>query len=401
MSFSGLMPLSLPVRGRNRMILLASCAAVFVVGVGGLVLWSRSSGLGSKLANPPALTDLPGARASDPHLRQLAEEDARNRARLAEQQGQSYIASLRTAAAVPNARLPDPVVPAKPAAPATGYISNPISTPVTTPRADPPRELTPIEKQDVAAYAALMGTLIAGMAPKASAMDIDETPDMIAKKRDDAKKERDLREASTRSGQIGGSSTASGAGQGRVLMPALRWSMAQTVVATDTDGNGGQVVVEMTGGPLNHARLFGTAQRRGDLMAVGLTQLSWQGKTLPVDAVLISPETREMAVASSVEHHYGARLLYPSLAAVASGAGQAIALSGSSQASSAFGTASTYKNLNTGQILGVGVGAAGNNLQQVLNEMAPKGPTVKLDAGVPVGVMFLKDVVDKGESDAP
>ena len=59
-------------------------------------------------------------------------------------------------------------------------------------------------------------------------------------------------------------------------------------------------------------------------MGVSLTQLNWQGRTLPVDAVLVSPETRETAVASSVDHHYGARLLYPSLAAVASGAGQAI-----------------------------------------------------------------------------
>ena len=38
MSFTNLMPqlpqFSLPARGRNRMILLASCASLFVVGVG-------------------------------------------------------------------------------------------------------------------------------------------------------------------------------------------------------------------------------------------------------------------------------------------------------------------------------------------------------------------------------
>lgn len=407
MSITSLMPqlpqFSMPARGRNRMALLASCAAVFVVAVGGLVVWSRASVRDSKLDAVPKLTDLPGAAASDAQLRRLAMEDAQNRARLAEQQRQSYLPSMRTAPAVPTTRLPDPVVPAKPATPAPAYTSNPIAvTPAPASNAQNPRQLTPEEKQGDLAYAALMGTLIAGMAPKASAMVIDETPDMIVKKREELKKETEAREASYRMAQSG---TAAGAGgvQGRVLMPALRWSMAQTVVATETgpDGNGGQVIVEMTSGPLNHARLLGTAQRRGDLMGVSLTQLNWQGKTLPVDAVLVSPETRETAVASSVDHHYGARLLYPSLAAVASGAGQAIALSGSSQASSAFGTASTYRDLNTGQILGVGIGAAGNNLQQVLNEMAPKGPTVKLDAGVPVGVMFLKDVVDKAEGGTP
>ena len=404
MSFTSLIPqlpqFAMPARGRNRMILLASCAVFFVVAVGGLVIWSRASSRDSKLDAVPKLTDLPGAAASDTQLRRLAMEDAQNRARLAEQQRQSYLPSLKTAPAIPTTRLPDPVVPAKPANPAPAYTSNPISVtsaPVTSSQAA--RQLTPEEKQGDLAYAALMGTLIAGMAPRASAMGIDETPEMIAKKREELKKENEAREASYRTAQDGVS--ASGAAHGRVLMPALRWSMAQTVVATDTDGNGGDVIVEMKGGPLNGARLSGKAQRRNELMAVSLTRLEWQGKPLAVDAVLISPETRETAVASSVDHHYGARLLYPSLAAVASGAGQAIALSGSSQATSAFGNASTYKNLNTGEIIGVGVGAAGNNLQQVLNEMAPKGPTVKLDAGVPVGVMFLKDVVDKEGADTP
>jgi len=406
MSFTSLMPQmpqwSQPARGRNRMILLASCAVVFVVGVGGLVLWSRASMRSSNLDGVPKLTDLPGAAASDAQLRRLAMEDAQNRARLAEQQRQSYLPSLKTAAAVPTARLPDPLVPTKPAAPAPLYPSNSIPVVTSPPRTEAPRELTPAEKQGDLAYAALMGTLVAGMVPKASAMGIDETPEMIAKKREELKKESETREASYRTAQ-GSAASAASAVRGRVLMPALRWSMAQTVVATETgpDGNGGQVIVEMTSGPLNHARLLGTAQRRGDLMGVSLTQLSWQGKTLPVDAVLVSPETRETAVASSVDHHYGARLLYPSLAAIASGVGQAVALSGSVQSNSLYGNTSVYRNLNPEQIAALGVGAVGNNLQGVLNEMAPKGPTVKLDAGVPVGVMFLKDVVDKGEGDAP
>lgn len=405
MSFSNLMPQmpqwSMPPRGRNRMVLLASCAAFFVVGVGGLVLWSRASMRDSKLGTVPALTDLPGAAASDVQLRRLATEDAQSRAQLAEQQRQSYLPSLKTAAAVPTPRLPDPLVPTTPAATAPTYVANPIAAIASAPRTEAPRELTPAERQGDMAYAALMSTLIAGMAPRASAMGIDETPEMIGKKREEERKSAEAREASYRTAQ--GGASAPGAARGRVLMPALRWSMAQTVVATETgpDGNGGQVIVEMVGGPLNHGRLLGKAERRGDLMAVSLTRLEWQGRTLAVDAVLISPETKETAVASSVDHHYGARLLYPSLAAVASGAGQAIALSGSSQASSAYGTASTYKNLNPGEIAGVGIGAAGNNLQQVLNEMAPKGPTVKLDAGVPVGVMFLQDVVDKEGGAAP
>ena len=69
MSFTSLIPqlpqFAMPPRGRNRMVLLASCAGFFVVAVGGLVIWSHAASRDSKLDAVPKLTDLPGAAASD------------------------------------------------------------------------------------------------------------------------------------------------------------------------------------------------------------------------------------------------------------------------------------------------------------------------------------------------
>ena len=54
--------------------------------------------------------------------------------------------------------------------------------------------------------------LVAGMAPKASAMGIDETPEMITKTREELRKEGEAREASYRTAQ--GGASASGAARG-------------------------------------------------------------------------------------------------------------------------------------------------------------------------------------------
>ena len=380
------MPMAL--RGRSRMAFVAIGVLVFVVLVAAVFLIGRSAPQTSQVNRTPSLSDLPGDAATDLHLKALALEDAQRRAQEAAKQKQSYVASIRGADTTVTA-LPPPVSPTQSAPTASGYTSNPFFESTGTPSTPTASTGNNMDRADVA-YAAMFNVLLAGMAPKAAAMSIEESQEMLSKKHEEQRKASEAMATSQRAGSGGGAQGSHGA----ILMPALRWAMAKTVVATDTDGEGGQVIVEITSGPLKDARLYGKAQRRNELMGVSLTDLIWHGKPISVDAVLMSPETKEMAVASGVDHHYAARLLYPSLAAMASGAGQAVALSGSQQTNSVYGSSSTFKNLNPTQIGLVGLGAAGNNLQQVLNDMAPKGPTVRLDADVPVGVMFLKDVVD-------
>ena len=184
---------------------------------------------------------------------------------------------------------------------------------------------------------------------------------------------------------------------GAVVMPALRWSMAKTVTGTDSTAGGGLVVVDMIGGPLRGARLQGTAQKSGgDRMAVSLNRMSWRGRSVPVNAVLVSPLTKETKIASEVQHHYAARLLFPALAAAVSAAGQAVAFSGSTVSSGLLGSTSSLRRLNPGEIGAVAAGGAAANLQQILADMAPRESTVSLHADEVVGVMFLEDVTDPG-----
>jgi intracellular multiplication protein IcmE len=142
---------------------------------------------------------------------------------------------------------------------------------------------------------------------------------------------------------------------------------------------------------------FGKATANGtgsaDRLVVRINTIEHQGQSIGVDAIVTAPETMETTVASSVDQHYLARFALPAAAAFVQGLGQALATTSNSVAVlSPLGGASYATQLNFPQQLGVGAGVAAQQLGNTLNQQAPRGPTVHLEANVNVGVMFLTDV---------
>jgi intracellular multiplication protein IcmE len=137
--------------------------------------------------------------------------------------------------------------------------------------------------------------------------------------------------------------------------------------------------------------MTGTFERRGDRLVVTLTSISLpDGSQKTIEALVIAPDSMETALASSVDQHYVARLALPVAAAFVAGLGQAIQQSNAVVAISPLGGYTAQNHLSFDQQLGVAAGAAGAQLNHLFLESAPKGPTVNLDAGVNVGVIFLK-----------
>jgi intracellular multiplication protein IcmE len=96
-----------------------------------------------------------------------------------------------------------------------------------------------------------------------------------------------------------------------------------------------------------------------------------------------------------VDEHYIARFLLPAAAAFVNGLGQAIETTSNTTAVlSPLGGATTSTHLNFPQQLGVGAGTAAAQLGAIINQEAPRGPTISLEANVAVGIMFLSNVVD-------
>jgi intracellular multiplication protein IcmE len=108
---------------------------------------------------------------------------------------------------------------------------------------------------------------------------------------------------------------------------------------------------------------------------------------------VIAPDTMEATVATGVDQHYLARFVLPAAAAFVQGLGQAIETTSNTTAVlSPFGGATTTTSLNLPKQLGIAAGVAASNIGATINQAAPKGPTITLDANVSVGVIFLANV---------
>jgi intracellular multiplication protein IcmE len=177
-----------------------------------------------------------------------------------------------------------------------------------------------------------------------------------------------------------------------VLIPAGRGIFAHPILALSSDQTS-PVVMQADSGPIAGDRMIGNFATEKNRLIIHIGEIIHDGQPITCDAVVIAPDTMEAAVASGVNQHYVARFLLPAAAAFVQGLGNAIATtSNTTQVLSPLGGATTTTNLNFHQQLGVAAGAAAAQIGSTLDQDAPKGPTVTLDANVAVGVMFLSDV---------
>ncbi len=182
---------------------------------------------------------------------------------------------------------------------------------------------------------------------------------------------------------------------GRILVPAGRGIYAHPILAVNSDASS-PVVLQADSGPIAGDRMIGTFARQNDRLVIHINTVVHDGENLSADGVVIAPDTMEAAVASNVDQHYLTRFILPAAAAFVAGLGQALATTSNTTAVlSPFGGAAYATHLNFNQQLGVAAGAAAQQVGTVLNQAAPKGPTVSLDANVSVGVMFLSNVVER------
>jgi intracellular multiplication protein IcmE len=183
-----------------------------------------------------------------------------------------------------------------------------------------------------------------------------------------------------------------------VLIPAGRGVYAHPVLALNSDASS-PVVMQADSGPIAGDRMIGTFAKQADRLVIRINTVIHQGQNIGVDGVVIAPETMEAAVASDVDQHYLTRFILPAAAAFVQGLGQAIATTSNTTAVlSPLGGAAYATHLNLNQQLGVAAGAAAGQVGAALNQAAPKGPTISLEANVSVGVMFLSNVTMHGGS---
>ena len=399
-------PGRLPSLRLPRLAVGGSARVRAALGIAGLLMlllaiyWfaQRPTPPASTVMRTPALDPKPGDANNSDYLRGLAIDKAHRDAEAARATGQTTTPDMRAADTTPNVQPPPAVKPQDPlktsTAPATTATTNSMQQGGQRTDKEDPAAKDAKEAQKV--YREAMLALMASWGSKASASHVEITPEEIAKRAEQKQQAAQARadaERAVAANADGPGSTAAGRPK-HVVMPALRWVTGRTVIATNSD-SGGPVVAEFTSGPLAGDRVKGTAQKHEDRLTVTLNELTLQdGRTVPVNAMLMAPDSKETAVASSVDHHTIPRIVLPTLAAGIQGLGQALALSGSSVFSGPYGASQNYNTFNGGQLAGIAAGTAAAQANQVLQQQTPKQSTVHLAAEVDVGITFLAPVED-------
>lgn len=152
----------------------------------------------------------------------------------------------------------------------------------------------------------------------------------------------------------------------------------------------GPVLAEISTGPLKGARLMGSFQTKNDRLVLTFNTAIRHGRSLPIDAIAISPKRGLTAVRGSVNHHYLERYALLFGGAYLEGYGQAYANSG---ASTITGTGIVTTNSNAAQYASrAALGTMGQTMAQTFSRDANIPATVLLPSGAGMGLLFLKPV---------
>ncbi len=111
-----------------------------------------------------------------------------------------------------------------------------------------------------------------------------------------------------------------------------------------------------------------------------------------VTAYAIDPDTARTVIASSVDYHYMQRFGAIMATSFVQGYANAIQTSASTSTTGIFGTSTTHPELSPSQKLASGLGQVGQALGTVTQNYTNIPPTVKVNAGVGLGILFMADV---------
>lgn len=191
---------------------------------------------------------------------------------------------------------------------------------------------------------------------------------------------------------------AGGTGEGS-KGPVLYKAGSIVFATLDTEinsDNPGPVLATIVQGPLAGSKVVGDIQVQEEAVMLRFSMLSSPEfpASLPVNAVAVDAETARTALATGVDHHYFLR--YGSLFASAflEGIGEAF-LAGITQpvvtedANTLLIVQSA--DVTTKDAVAVGLGTVGQAWGEHLGEVFDKPPTVTVDSGTGIGLLFMQD----------
>lgn len=164
----------------------------------------------------------------------------------------------------------------------------------------------------------------------------------------------------------------------------------------NSDYKGTPILATIVQGPLQGGRLLGVFKLQENRVMLSFTTLSLPNynSSIPVNMLAIDPETARTVLASHVDYHYLLRYGTLFASSFLSGIAGAITTSGSSTTTSATaGTTTSFPSLGTKDKLLVALGAVGTAFGSEVGKWVNTPPTVTLNSGTGLGLLFMTDLV--------
>lgn len=187
---------------------------------------------------------------------------------------------------------------------------------------------------------------------------------------------------------------------GRPLVKAGSIAFAVLDTAVNSDYPDTPVLATVVMGPLKGAKLLGkltvakNVAGQLDRVALNFTLMNkddWD-KSKGITAYAIDPDTARTVMASTVNYHYLKRFGAIMATSLLQGYANAIQSSASTSTTGIFGTSTTHPTLNQSSKLLVALGQIGQNLSATTQKWIDIPPTIRVDAGVSLGILFMADV---------
>lgn len=196
--------------------------------------------------------------------------------------------------------------------------------------------------------------------------------------------------AQARIGQSGQGGTSAD-----VIIPAGKIEYGQLLLEANTDAPG-PVLAQVVSGPFKGARMLGNFEAQRDFLTLQFSTMSYDDQTIAIQAVAINPETSTPGIVTEIDRRYISRVVLPTAAAFIQGFGEAVAEAGNTTVTVEDGTAiEEEEDLDTREELFSAAADAGDVLSELVQEEAQEiRPLLRIDAGTPIGVLFLTPVLD-------
>ncbi len=202
-----------------------------------------------------------------------------------------------------------------------------------------------------------------------------------------------------------GSSAAATVATAAVTRPPAKkagdtcYAVLNTAVNTDEPSPVTATILQC--GELDQAKIVGKIEvaQNAQKAVLRFTNINVPGQptSLPMDGVAIDEATRRTALASDVDNHYFLR--YGSLFASAflGGVGEALLKGGQDEqiVTSQTGAVVQRNAYDSKQLVLAGIGNVGKQAGSNMGSVFNRPPTIKIDAGIGIGILFMSDLTLK------